>query len=55
MKLALKEDLQQQMIAIAVLDMLERGEKVHDIADITQKIVGEVWYGYIAQQNGKEG
>ncbi len=55
MKLALKDDPQQQMIAIAVLDMLERGEKVHDIADVTQKIVGEVWYGYIAQQSEKKG
>lgn len=37
MKLSLETDLQQQMIAVAVLQMLERGEKVHDVAAVTKK------------------
>ncbi|MED0758649.1 hypothetical protein P4S93_09635 [Aneurinibacillus thermoaerophilus] len=52
MKLTLEGDLQQQMIAVAVLEMLERGEKVHDIAEVTQEIVKQVWYGYRAEQRG---
>ncbi|MFT9848500.1 hypothetical protein [Aneurinibacillus sp. REN35] len=54
MKLSLETDLQQQMIAVAVLQMLERGEKVHDVAAVTKKIVEEVWFGYIAEQREKK-
>jgi hypothetical protein len=50
MNFNLEGDLQQQMIAVAVLDMLERGEKVADIAEITQEIVKQVWYGYTSEQ-----
>lgn len=43
-------DNAHRLIAIGVLHLLERGEKVHDIADLTQAIVKQVRYGYRAEQ-----
>ncbi|MDH4619819.1 hypothetical protein [Brevibacillus sp. AY1] len=40
------DDSVHRWIALGVLNLLERGEKVHDVAALTQEIVKQVWYGY---------
>lgn len=49
-------DEPQKLIAVGVLDLLERGIPPHEVSSLVNHIIGQVWYGYMDEQRkaGKE-
>lgn len=48
-------DEPQKLIAVGVLDLLERGIPPHDVQKLVNHIVQQVWYGWMDHEQRKAG